>query len=157
MELLGPSSQHNEENIPRSNHWWNAILIDGQEWRTMDCSLASPSNPHRSLYSSNGVKSTEAEQFWFLTRPIEACWTHIPENWRHQHLAPAVPHSVLLALPCGLPPFFRNNLILENFNTSLLRLEDLEIGHVKITTPPDVELVAEVECKSFHQIGRAHV
>ena len=149
MELLGPPSQHSEENIPRSNHWWNAILVDGQEWRILDCSLASPSNPKRALYSSNGVAKVEAEQFWFLTRPIEAAWSHIPENWRHQHLAPAVPHSVLLALPCGLPPFFKNGLILENFNTSLLRLEDLEVGHVKITTPSDVELVAEVECKSF--------
>ena len=46
-------------------------------------------------------------------------------------------------------PFFRNQLTLEGFNTSLLRLEDLEVAHVKITVPADVELVAEVEAKAF--------
>ena len=114
--------------MPRPNHWWNAVLADG-EWRIMDCSLASPTNPRRSLYSSTGPQI--AESWWFLARPMEICWTHIPEYHQQQHICPPVAHDILLALPCACPPFFKNMLELVDYDTSLLRIEDLELVHIK--------------------------
>ncbi|CAP73726.1 uncharacterized protein PODANS_2_10860 [Podospora anserina S mat+] len=136
-----------EVNImPRSNHWWNAVLVDN-EWRFMDCCLASPSNPKRALYSSHG--SSSADPWWFLVRPSELCWTHIPEHHAQQHLCPPVAHETLLNLPCACPPFFKNDLQMVDYNTSLVRIEDLEMVHVKFNVPPDVEVAAEVEVRAY--------
>jgi hypothetical protein len=132
--------------VPRSNHWWNGVLVDN-EWRFMDCSLASPTNPRRSLYSSTGP--SQAESWYFLARPIELCWTHIPEHHEQQHIVPPVAHETLLALPCACPPYFKHELDMQDFNTSLLRLEDLELAHIRFTVPADVECVAEVEARAY--------
>ncbi|RKF61386.1 putative variant sh3 domain-containing protein [Erysiphe neolycopersici] len=132
--------------MPRANHWWNAVLIDGK-WRIMDCSLAAPSHPHRNLYSSAG--SQIAENWWFLARPIEICWTHIPERHEQQHLSPSVSPEILLALPCACPPFFKNDISMIDYDTSLIRTEDLELVQIKFSVPANVECVAEVEAKAF--------
>jgi len=80
---------------------------------------------------------------------MEICWSHIPEHHRHQHLAPPVAHDVLLSLPCACPPFFKNHLELQDFNTSLLCLESLELAQIKLSVPADVECIAEVETRAF--------
>jgi len=134
--------------MPRPNHWWNAVIVDG-EWRIMDCSLAAPSHPRRGSYSSSG--SQVAESWWFLTRPSEICWTHIPEQHYQQHLCPPIAHEVLLALPCACPPYFKNGLEMVDYDTSLVRIEDLELAHIKFTVPSDIECVAEVEARAFER------
>lgn len=132
--------------FPRSNHWWNCVVVDN-EWRIMDCCLASPSNPQRSFYSA--VSSSSADPWWFLTRPTEACWTHIPELAEQQHICPPVAHEILLNLPCACPPYFKNSLDMVDYNTSLTRIEDLEMVHVQFSVPSDVEVAAEVEVRAF--------
>ncbi|RAL61550.1 hypothetical protein DID88_009589 [Monilinia fructigena] len=132
--------------MPHPNHFWNAVVIDG-EWRIMDCSLASPSHPRRSLYTS--ASSQYAEPWWFLTRPTEICWTHIPEQHVDQHLCPPIAHEILLALPCACPAFFINEIEMVDYDTSLIRIEDLELVHIKLSVPPDIECVAEVEARAF--------
>lgn len=132
--------------VPRSNHWWNAVLVDN-EWRMMDCYLANPSNPRRGLYSS--WSSSSPDPWWFLARPTEICWTHIPEHHTQQHMCPPVAHEVLLNLPCACPPYFKNGLHFVDYNTSLTRIEDLEMVHVKFNVPADVEVVAEVEVRGY--------
>jgi transglutaminase/protease-like cytokinesis protein 3 len=146
--LKSPGEVPEIGQMPRSNHWWNAVLADG-EWRMMDCSLASPTNPRRSLYSSTGPGI--AETWWFLARPMEICWTHIPEHQQQQHICPPVARDILQALPCACPPFFKNMLELADYDTSLLRTEDLEFVHIKFIVPADVECVAEVEARAFER------
>ncbi|MCJ1394119.1 cytokinesis protein 3 [Xylographa bjoerkii] len=131
---------------PRPNHWWNSVLVDG-EWRMMDCSLASPTNPKRSLYSS--APSQAAESWWFLTRPLEFCYTHIPEVSEQQHICPPISPEILLALPCACPPYFKNDLHMYEYDTSLLRIEDLELMQIQVTVPPDIECFAEVEAHAY--------
>lgn len=132
--------------LPRPNHWWNAVLVDG-EWRMIDCCLASPSNPKRVLYSSVG--SGSADFWYFLTRPSELCWTHMPDHHEQQHMCPPVAHEVLLNLPCACPPYFINELQMFDYNTSLIRIEDLEMVHIKFNVPADVEIAAEVETRAL--------
>lgn len=136
-----------EVNImPRPNHWWNAVLVD-DEWRHMDCCLASPSNPRRSLYSNAG--SGTADFWWFLTRPSELCWTHIPEHHEQQHICPPVAYETLLNLPVACSAYFKNEIAMVDFNTSLIRIEDLEMLHIKFNVPGDVEIAAEVEVRAY--------
>lgn len=132
--------------MPRSNHWWNAVIIDN-EWRMIDCCLASPSNPRRGQYSSAG--NTQADFWWFLTKPLEICWTHIPEHHSQQHIVPPVAHETLLNLPCASAPFFRHGLEMVDFNTAQTRIEDLEMVHIKFNVPGDVEVAAEVEVRGY--------
>ncbi|MCJ1482765.1 cytokinesis protein 3 [Schaereria dolodes] len=132
--------------VPRPNHWWNAVLIDG-EWRIMDCSLASPTNPKRGQYSN--ASSQTAENWWFLARPTEICFTHIPSLLEQQHICPTISPDILLSLPCACPPYFKNNLRMVDFDTSLYRLENLEIVHVQFIVPSDVECFAEVEARAY--------
>ena len=144
--LKPPGEAVDLDNVPRPNHWWNAVLVDN-EWRIMDCSLASPTNPKRSLYSS--APSQAAETFYFLTRPLEICYTHIPSIPSQQHIVPPIPHPILLALPCAMPPFFRDGLQLESFDTSLYHLDNLELLHLHLTVPPEIECMAEISVRAY--------
>lgn len=144
--LKVPGEAIDYDNIPRSNHWWNAVIVDN-EWRIMDCSLASPTNPKRGQYSSAGSQAAEAG--WFLARPMDICYTHIPSLLEQQHICPPIAPDILLALPCACPPYFRNGIQMVGFDTSLTRLENLELVHVQFTVPSDIECFAEVEARDY--------
>ncbi|KAK4996573.1 hypothetical protein LTR66_003849 [Elasticomyces elasticus] len=146
--LKAPGEILDFESMAHTNHWWNAVIADG-EWRIMDCSLAGPTNPKRASYSSVG--SQVADTWWFLARPMEICYTHVPLLPEQQHISPAVPHEVLMALPCACPPFFKNHIEMIDFETSLCHLESLEMAHIRFTVPEEVECVAEVEARAFAQ------
>lgn len=144
--LKSPGDLLDLNMMPRPNHWWNAVIVDN-EWRIMDTCLASPSHPKRGLYSS--VNGSAADPWWFLARPTEMCWTHVPEHHDQQHIVPPVAHETLLNLPCTCPAFFRNSVEMVDYNTSCTRIEDLEMVHVKFNVPADVEVAAEVEARGY--------
>lgn len=132
----------------KANHYWNSVLVDG-EWRMIDSSLASPTNPNRGLYSS--ISQSIAEAWYFLAKPSEFCWTHVPMEPDQQHLIPAVSPDTLLALPGTCPAFFRLGLMVHAYDTSLTRIEGLEMSTISINVPVDVEIYAEVEVLAYHQ------
>jgi len=144
--LKTPGEDLDLDALNRPNHYWNAILVDN-EWRMMDCSLASPTNPRRTLFSS--ISPSIAEPFYFLAKPLEFCYTHVPLDAAHQHIVPPISPDVLLSLPCALPSYFRQSLSLHAYDTSLIRLDALEMCIISVNVPADVELVAEVETSSF--------
>jgi hypothetical protein len=133
--------------LDRPNHWWNAVVVEG-EWRVIDCALASPTNPRRALYST-GTNAQAAEPWWFLARPSQACYTHVPCLPEQQHLVPPAPADILLSLPCACPPYFSHGIGVVDFDTSALHLEQLELAHVQLRVPDDVECVAEVEVRAL--------
>ncbi|KHO01535.1 Src-domain containing protein [Metarhizium album ARSEF 1941] len=144
--LKNPGDVTDLNMMPRSNHWWNAVIVDN-EWRIIDCCLASPSNPKRGLYSS--ANGATADSWWFLARPTEVCWTHVPEHHDQQHIVPPVAHEILLNLPCTCPSFFRNEIEMVDYNTAATRIEDLEMVHIKFNVPADIEVAAEVEARAY--------
>jgi len=146
--LKTPGEVLDLDTVARANHWWNAVIVDG-EWRIMDCSLASPTNPRRGAYST--ASSQVAESWYFLARPMEICYTHIPLLPEQQHIVPPVDHETLITLPCACPTYFRHGAELAGFDTSLLHLENLEMTHLHINVPEDIECVAEVEARAFAQ------
>lgn len=146
--LKGPGEVLDLDTLANPNHWWNAVIIDG-EWRIMDCSLAGPTHPKRGAYSS--ATSQVAEPWYFLARPMEICYTHIPLLPEQLHIVPSIPHQILIALPFACPTYFKNTVELSEFDTSILHLENLEMTHLHVTVPEDVECVAETEARSFAQ------
>lgn len=144
--LKAPGEFLDREGNQRPNHWWNAVIVDNG-WRIMDCSLASPTNPKRGQYSSAGPQV--AESGWFLARPMEICYTHIPSIPEQQHICPPIAPEILLALPCACPPYFRLGIQMVDYDTSLCQLENLEFAHVQFTAPSDIEVFAEVEVSAY--------
>lgn len=144
--LKSPGDALDLESLSRPNHWWNSVLVDG-EWRFMDCALANPTNPHRGKFVTNN--SSTAESWYFLTRPLDLCYTHVPLYPEEQHICPPVSPDVLLALPTVCPPFFKLNAQLPDYDTSLLRLNGLEVMQIRMVVPADVECAAEVEAPAF--------
>lgn len=138
-------SLHQAQSM-RTNHWWNAVIVDG-EWRIMDCALANPTFARRALYSN--APAQQADDFFFLSRPVEACHTHVPLYDEQQHIVPSIDKDVLLALPAACASYFRHRVRLVDFDTSALFLENLEMVQVAVETPDDIECVAEVEVREF--------
>ena len=144
--LKTPGELFDLDSLSRPNHWWNAVLVDG-EWRIMDCSLANPTNPRRSQFVTNSFQT--AESWYFLARPLEICYTHVPLYPEEEHICPPISPEVLLALPTVCPPFFKNAMQFPDYDTSLIRIEGLEVVQIRLLLPPDVECAAEVETPLF--------
>ncbi|ETN44722.1 uncharacterized protein HMPREF1541_10392 [Cyphellophora europaea CBS 101466] len=144
--LKTPGEDMDLDAVARPNHFWNTVLVDN-EWRMLDASIASPTHPKRSQYS--GVSNSIAEAWYFLARPSEMCWTHVPVDEQQQRMVPPVSPDTLLALPGACPSFFRLGLSMHAYDTSIIRLEELEVCTISVNVPADVEIVAEVEAKSF--------
>lgn len=144
--LKSPGEDLDLDALSRPNHFWNAVLVDG-EWRMLDASLASPTNPRRLLYSS--VSTSIAEAWYFLARPCEICWTHVPLDETQQHMVPSISPDVLLSLPGACPPFFRQGLAMHAYDTSAIRMDGLEMCTITVSVPADVEIVAEVEARKY--------
>ncbi|KAL8804174.1 MAG: hypothetical protein Q9182_002716 [Xanthomendoza sp. 2 TL-2023] len=144
--LKSPGEAIDLDNVPGPNHWWNAVIVDNG-WRIMDCSLASPTNPKRGRYSCAGPQV--AENGWFLARPLEICYTHVPQYLEQQHMCPPVAPDILLALPCACPPYFKNDIQMVEYDTSLYRIDNLELVQIQFNVPPDIECYAEVEARSY--------
>ncbi|KAI8933272.1 hypothetical protein NX059_009902 [Plenodomus lindquistii] len=146
--LKTPGEPLDLESVARPNHIWNAVIVEG-EWRILDCSLAGPTHPKRVHFSTAG--SSVAETWYFLARPMEICYSHVPLLPEQQHICPAQPHEVLMALPCATPTYFKYALHMADFDTSMLNLDNLEMAHVYVNVPEDVECYAEVEARSYSQ------
>ncbi|KAJ5562997.1 Variant SH3 [Penicillium sp. DV-2018c] len=144
--LKNPGDVLDLDSLSRPTHWWNSVLVDG-EWRFMDCALANPTNPQRSKFVTNN--SSVAESWYFLARPLEICYTHIPLYPEQQHICPPISPDVLLSLPPVCPPFFKLNIQIPDYDTSLLRLDGLEVMQLRMLVPADVECAAEVEAPAF--------
>lgn len=144
--LKNPGDVLDLESLSRPNHWWNAVLVDG-EWRMMDCALANPTNPQRSRFVT--TNSSIAESWYFLARPLQFCYTHVPLYPEEQHIVPPVSPDVLLALPAVCPQYFKLGTQFPDYDTSLMRIEGLECMHICLIVPPDVECAAEVEAPAF--------
>ena len=114
----------------------------------VDASLASPTHPSRPPPTTKSF-----DYFYFLTRPSEFLYTHIPlSNPKHQHVLAQeiIPPAIQLALPYACPAYFQNDLALQSdFDVSQTRLDGLQVACIDVEVPEDVECVAEVESQVF--------
>ncbi|KAK9454664.1 hypothetical protein V1511DRAFT_358554 [Dipodascopsis uninucleata] len=133
-------------HIIKVNHAWNAVVVDG-EWRLVDASLASPTHPKRTLYTN--CPENKAEDFYFLSKPLELISTHISRHRTQQHIVPTLPHRVLYELPSICPGMIRNNVYLSEFDTSLLRTSGSEVIQIDVQVPWDIDCIAELEVRGY--------
>jgi bifunctional glutamyl/prolyl-tRNA synthetase len=162
LTFLAPFNDSDINVTPQQNHYWNAgnltilvfwgglngVVIVNGEWRMIDASLASPTHPNRPPPSTKSF-----EPFYFLTRPSEFLYTHVPlEDARHQHVLSEeiIYPAVQMALPYACPAYFQYDLALQSdFDTACTRLDGLQVACIDIEVPEDVECVAEVETQIY--------
>lgn len=130
----------------RVNHVWNAAIVDG-EWRMIDASLASPTHPRRSLYTN--CPGNVAEDFYFLAKPSELIFSHIPRYRDQQHMMPSLSADLIFQLPSICPAMFRYNLYLSEFDMSLLRTTGPEIVQIDVQVPAEIDCAAEIEVRGY--------
>lgn len=123
------------------NHAWNVVTFDN-EVRLIDASFASPTHPQQAL------KSSSSNDFYFLMKPNECIFTHVPENPDQQFIMPDLSMPIVMALPWVSSVYFTLGLKLRKFNTSILHLNDLEVLQIEFLAPKDIECVAEVDALS---------
>ncbi|KAK9478559.1 hypothetical protein V1514DRAFT_331002 [Lipomyces japonicus] len=135
-----------ESQSSKVNHAWNTAIVDG-EWRVIDASLASPTHPRREQYvkGSNNI----GEDFYFLAKPSEVIFTHVPRYRAQQHIVPTLPRNIVLEFPSICPGMFQNQIYLSEFDTSLLRMTDQEICQIEVQAPPEIDVLAEVEVRGY--------
>ena len=91
-----------EESI---NHAWNAIRIDG-EWRVFDATWGEGygmSNKKGKLESTKKFDET-----WFNVDPVNALFTHFPEDLNKQYINNPIRFDSFLTLPYLLPSAFNS-------------------------------------------------
>lgn len=150
--LKGVGEIWENHGIPRPNHHWNAVLVNNNEWRIVDASLASPSFPSRHIYTR--CDNRLPEFFYFLAQPINMIYTHIPQSIEQQHISPPISHEIAMALPLAGPAAFHFDLDLVNYNTALTKLVGLEVAELVVGFRSDVEVHAEIVAGNF-PIGSA--
>ena len=91
-----------EESI---NHAWNAIRIDG-EWRVFDATWGEGygmSNKKGKLESTK-----KFDEAWFNVNPVNALFTHFPEDMNKQYINNPIRFESFLTLPYLLPSAFNS-------------------------------------------------
>ena len=91
-----------EESI---NHAWNAIRIDG-EWRVFDATWGEGygmSNKKGKLESTK-----KFDEAWFNVNPVNALFTHFPEEMNKQYINNPIRFESFLTLPYLLPSAFNS-------------------------------------------------
>ncbi|CCE63929.1 hypothetical protein TPHA_0G00930 [Tetrapisispora phaffii CBS 4417] len=149
--LKTPMSNNSEFKY---NHCWLRILVN-KEWRFIDVILGNITNPIHEFV--NKKKTTRADNFYFLTEPLNLIYTHIPARDYEQHIVPSVDQLSALYLPLVFPSFFKNDIKLYKFSTALSFLEDSEIYECSLEIPSDIELYATVVTPGENSSNKSYV
>ncbi|WBW74117.1 Nebulin-family actin filament anchoring protein Cyk3 [Schizosaccharomyces osmophilus] len=120
------------------NHAWNVVTFN-DEVRLLDASFASPTHPQQVL------KSSVANNFYFLMKPNECLYTHVPENPDQQFIMPDLPMPIVMALPWVSSVYFDSGLRLRSYESSILHLSDYQFLQIDVEAPKEIECVAEVD------------
>lgn len=89
-----------------------------------------------------------ANEFYFLTKPLDLVSTHIPSVVELQHVFPPIDLNVAFHLPRMYSSFQRNDLEFINYNNALTRMQDLEIFEADIRIPESVEIFTLIKASN---------
>ena len=120
----------------KSDHAWNAVKIDG-EWRLLDATWGSGHiNDENRFVADYGTE-------WFLVKPEEFIFTHLPEDQRWQLLSAPLDRTAFLAQANVSPPYFEYGLSLKPYSGSSIqagsRLE------MEVTSQKKCRMMAKVQ------------
>lgn len=129
------------------NHVWCSVKVEG-EYRFVDCWLASP---------SNRANNDAMVPHWFLCRPTDMIYTHMPSDDHYQYLCPPVSINTFFALPFVTTEYFAYHIRVLNFNPSQCDLKDDQVCHITLQLDREISCYAEVETRSQSSANHTQV
>ena len=124
----------------KTDHAWNAVQID-QHWYLMESTWGA------GHLSEEKAFKRELDTYYFLPRPREMIYHHLPENPRWQLLEQTVPLKQFWRMPKIHPTFFDLNLeLIYPRHQSIIRpAPNKPYALVLVKAPPDVSLMADLK------------
>ncbi|KAG7753916.1 hypothetical protein KL911_002392 [Ogataea haglerorum] len=139
------------------NHTWISVLVEG-EYRFIDVALGNHTNPiNDELNLIEPLSLQQNSEFYFLTKPLDLLYTHVPMHADQQHIVPPLDPLVQMALPPLYSGFLYYKLSLYKFNHSLFRLKDLELIEFDLEIPRKIDVRAIVRSYDNDAQGEALV
>jgi hypothetical protein len=125
-----------------TNHAWNAVEI-GSFWYLVDSTWGEGS-------LAGNVSKKKLELYYFLVRPEQFVYTHLPADKNWQLLAEPLTMKQFLSMPRPWPPFFELKLQLVDKNlTNIVHLKPNEsFAEIALRCPPDVALLCSIKQNS---------
>ena len=136
----------------RTDHAWNAVEIDGH-WYLVETTWGSGH-----LNTENQFEH-KLETYYFLPRPNEMIYHHIPEDERWQLLRTSVRLEEFMLMPHLRPLYFsyKIELIYPRNQVHLSLLPGKSYAMVLLRAPPDVHFVSDLRYKEQNIDGTHHV
>ena len=136
-----------QQSFTRTDHAWNAVRLE-------DHSYLVDSTWGQGHLDGNNRNRKELAPFYFLVRPEQMIYSHLPEDSRWQLLIYPLSMHDFLCLPHVYPVFFECYLdivyprhsSMASFNSSL------GLSEVLIQSPSDVSLIGAIEERTSRKI-----
>ena len=136
----------NQKTFTKTNHAWNAIELDGR-WYLVDSTWGSGYLDH------NKMNRKELNPFYFLVRPEQMIYRHLPEDSQWQLLSSPISMTEFLSLPFVYPTFFELGirLIDPEYSNTVSFDEKRGLASVLFTALPRAEFSAKIEANGNDQ------
>ena len=141
-KVIGYAKGYSYKNGTRfkdTNHAWNIINIDG-DWKVFD---ATWGEGYGTNVAGKLVCTKEFDNYWFNLDPIEAIFSHLPEDKTHAHVIPLIDLPTYEALPKINKGYFEigfdaKTVYSEAYKNNSLKLPELYSSdtHVEVLKVP---------------------
>lgn len=125
-----------QSTFTQINHTWNAVQLGDNHWYLLDCSWGSGYQTNKQIYKRN------LQTFYFLTRPEQLIYDHLPRDSQWQCLSKPISMSDYLDLPYLHSYYFIFNLtvISPRFSNIILFDSCESLAEVLIQAPNDIQI-----------------
>ena len=129
-----------EESFARTSHACNVIRLE-EHWYLVDSTWGA------GYLDSNNCNRKELNAFYFLVRPEQLIYRHLPEDPRWQLLMSSISMNDFVRLPYVYPRFFELNLeIIHPRQSNMASLDSsLGIAEVLVQASSDAVLIGDIE------------
>jgi hypothetical protein len=133
--------QINQPQFSHTNHIWNAVQLDGNHWYLIDSVWGSGYMNNKYEYKK------DLKTFYFLTRPEQMIYNHLPEDSQWQFLSKPISMLDYSRLPYLHSYYFIYNLTLISPRfSSMVSFDTIEsLAEVLIQAPNDVQLTCLIK------------
>jgi len=129
-----------QKSFTQTNHAWNVARLEGH-WYLIDSTWGE------GHFDSNNRAKKELDTFYFMVRPEQMIYRHLPENSNWQLLMSPISMDDFIRFPYVYPTFFEHNLeIIYPRHTSMASFNS-SLGHAEVLlqASSDVRLIGGIE------------
>jgi hypothetical protein len=129
-----------QKSSTRTNHAWNVISLEGH-WYLIDSTWGE------GFLDTNNCHRRKLNPFYFLVRPEQMIYRHLPEDPKWQLLMSPISMDDFVRLPYVYSTFFEHNLdvIYPRHSNIASFNSNLGLAEVLVQTPSDTVLTGDIK------------